>query len=119
MIRRPPRSTLFPYTTLFRSLLGRRCSHGGTVGCVQCAGVGPGGALRSLHGALRRRWALEHVTEVCSVKRGSLESRWGPPPNKRVKLTGALVRKEAVVSCPGGHGTSSTTLAPAGDSPAA
>src|SRR2546425_9754251 len=29
MIRRPPRSTLFPYTTLFRSLLedlyGRRC----------------------------------------------------------------------------------------------
>src|SRR2546430_13400533 len=24
MIRRPPRSTLFPYTTLFRSLRGRR-----------------------------------------------------------------------------------------------
>src|SRR3712207_7476774 len=24
MIRRPPRSTLFPYTTLFRSSLGRR-----------------------------------------------------------------------------------------------
>src|SRR5256884_4286895 len=24
MIRRPPRSTLFPYTTLFRSLLGRQ-----------------------------------------------------------------------------------------------
>ncbi len=27
------------------------------------------------------------------------------PPNKRLKLTGALVLKEAVVSCPGGHGT--------------
>src|SRR2546430_11232523 len=26
MIRRPPRSTLFPYTTLFRSPLGRPCS---------------------------------------------------------------------------------------------
>src|SRR2546429_9349589 len=25
MIRRPPRSTLFPYTTLFRSILARRC----------------------------------------------------------------------------------------------
>src|SRR5205807_10072792 len=25
MIRPPPRSTLFPYTTLFRSLRGRRC----------------------------------------------------------------------------------------------
>src|SRR5256885_7871426 len=32
MIRRPPRSTLFPYTTLFRSrnALG---THGGTVAC--------------------------------------------------------------------------------------
>src|SRR5258708_20549186 len=29
MIRRPPRSTLFPYTTLFRSLLlGTRCTNG-------------------------------------------------------------------------------------------
>src|SRR5438034_5754690 len=27
MIRRPPRSTLFPYTTLFRSLAGDRSSH--------------------------------------------------------------------------------------------
>src|SRR5437899_10081745 len=27
MIRPPPRSTLFPYTTLFRSLLGRGCVH--------------------------------------------------------------------------------------------
>src|SRR5258708_21223495 len=26
MIRRPPRSTLFPYTTLFRSIRGRECS---------------------------------------------------------------------------------------------
>src|SRR2546422_4730868 len=48
MIRRPPRSTLFPYTTLFRSrgspragvLEGRRIRHdvdplGSTVGCSQ------------------------------------------------------------------------------------
>src|SRR2546428_1578680 len=52
MIRRPPRSTLFPYTTLFRS---------------------------------------------------------GLPPNKRLKLSGALVLKETVVSCPGEQGRSSTT----------
>ena len=26
-------------------------------------------------------------------------------PNKRLKLAGALVLKEAVVSCPDGHGT--------------
>src|SRR5258707_11615441 len=31
MIRRPPRSTLFPYTTLFRSACGKvRCRSGGT-----------------------------------------------------------------------------------------
>src|SRR3712207_8993529 len=28
MIRRPPRSTLFPYTTLFRSLQAERCGDG-------------------------------------------------------------------------------------------
>jgi hypothetical protein len=32
------------------------------------------------------------------------------PPNKRLKLAGAVVPKEAVVSCPDGHGTSSTIL---------
>src|SRR2546430_9129784 len=38
MIRRPPRSTLFPYTTLFRSAWGlpARCAplHAGARGCV-------------------------------------------------------------------------------------
>src|ERR1041385_9360559 len=32
MIRRPPRSTLFPYTTLFRSALGSVLRHGIAVG---------------------------------------------------------------------------------------
>src|SRR4030066_531894 len=48
MIRRPPRSTLFPYTTLFRSLpeqeagRGARGSHPGSVRAVP-----PGAAPRS------------------------------------------------------------------------
>src|SRR3712207_7704300 len=37
MIRRPPRSTLFPYTTLFRSPSRRDFSGQGYVGC--CAGL--------------------------------------------------------------------------------
>src|SRR3712207_8771054 len=50
MIRRPPRSTLFPYTTLFRSL----CScEGLRVGVVQPAG-GAGGAGVQQVGALAR-----------------------------------------------------------------
>src|SRR3712207_8399237 len=38
MIRRPPRSTLFPYTTLFRSspLPWLRTGHGGTPGGPEC-----------------------------------------------------------------------------------
>ena len=34
MIRRPPRSTLFPYTTLFRSVRGMRVTVGTIVGLV-------------------------------------------------------------------------------------
>src|SRR5258708_25680842 len=32
MIRRPPRSTLFPYTTLFRSWTRFRCANGSPIG---------------------------------------------------------------------------------------
>src|SRR2546422_4417185 len=38
MIRRPPRSTLFPYTTLFRSVLHRRAQE---VGDADARGAGP------------------------------------------------------------------------------
>src|SRR3989454_12702431 len=47
MIRRPPRSTLFPYTTLFRSVL--------VAGARQ---RGPGGALRERGDVLAVRHAL-------------------------------------------------------------
>src|ERR1039457_2094335 len=40
MIRRPPRSTLFPYTTLFRSVLGGD-RDGSTRHRVQCRGCHP------------------------------------------------------------------------------
>src|SRR3712207_9242007 len=44
MIRRPPRSTLFPYTTLFRSGRGH-----GTGFVLSIAGSGPIGPIRSAH----------------------------------------------------------------------
>src|SRR3712207_7335325 len=38
MIRRPPRSTLFPYTTLFRSVAGRRsCCSSSPLPCRRCS----------------------------------------------------------------------------------
>src|SRR2546426_5155493 len=57
MIRRPPRSTLFPYTTLFRSLtLERPYEHG-------VRRQRPGGAERSGGG---RERSEEHTSELQS-----------------------------------------------------
>src|SRR3712207_7476198 len=58
MIRRPPRSTLFPYTTLFRSEAARR-GHGGReprVGVVLALRERPhAGLLRRAHALARDR----------------------------------------------------------------
>src|SRR5258708_21792181 len=40
MIRRPPRSTLFPYTTLFRSIRGQRPHSRGASICEHHGGTG-------------------------------------------------------------------------------
>src|SRR2546422_6808494 len=48
MIRRPPRSTLFPYTTLFRSLADHRLAHTADVGrrvVAQQTRIGPHAGL--------------------------------------------------------------------------
>src|SRR3712207_8433374 len=72
MIRRPPRSTLFPYTTLFRSRpVGhghqserpRRGSGGGSApgGSAHGAGRGAGGGSRAIAGR-----SEEHTSELQS-----------------------------------------------------
>src|SRR2546430_12572364 len=55
MIRRPPRSTLFPYTTLFRSGC-RRCVHDG---------VGAGERLTEGAAAEVETQPLMHVRGIC------------------------------------------------------
>src|SRR2546430_7640934 len=60
MIRRPPRSTLFPYTTLFRSA---RVVPGAGVAVVAGAAVGVGGRAGTV-GADRR--SEEHTSELQS-----------------------------------------------------
>src|SRR3712207_7797024 len=58
MIRRPPRSTLFPYTTLFRSGGG----HQGWREGRRDPGAGAGGeGLRRLRGAARERRRRRHL----------------------------------------------------------
>src|SRR3989442_3316241 len=58
MIRRPPRSTLFPYTTLFRSKINRAAENG--FGPAPPVGVEGVDALRvALGGPLRHGRAVE------------------------------------------------------------
>src|SRR2546422_4877903 len=57
MIRRPPRSTLFPYTTLFRSqpvgaIPARLCCLGGAAVAGRHRGLPPRGRPRPLGGAV-------------------------------------------------------------------
>src|SRR3712207_7938510 len=70
MIRRPPRSTLFPYTTLFRSLARDRDRRGDVVGLGQ--GLAEGLDLGEVELAMtarattRRRDRKSHTSELQS-----------------------------------------------------
>src|SRR2546429_6309599 len=70
MIRRPPRSTLFPYTTLFRSLVGVPPSNGAAL-AAGLLRVAPGDPDRSfllwkLEGTLGPDRSEEHTSELQS-----------------------------------------------------
>src|SRR2546425_2371880 len=76
MIRRPPRSTLFPYTTLFRSISGSFTPEAGleylaqadlviAVGCSLAYHAGGGGQLWPKAKMLQR--SEEHTSELQSL----------------------------------------------------
>src|SRR5260221_6056013 len=70
MIRRPPRSTLFPYTTLFRSECRARCEPAARTqaqgALPRPAGSGSGAAGRSTCAAHRADRSEEHTSELQS-----------------------------------------------------
>src|SRR3712207_8150765 len=71
MIRRPPRSTLFPYTTLFRSRCLRRCTERRSAGAASHAGSLGRGRARSTARRSRRTGKArlrseEHTSELQS-----------------------------------------------------
>src|SRR2546426_11384261 len=91
MIRRPPRSTLFPYTTLFRSLdpapaggLNTSCGLRGATGVVVATGNGPSDSaitcigsstLRIPESLKRSRWAKRRGTTAQGAKKGAQANR--------------------------------------------
>src|SRR2546422_8602414 len=71
MIRRPPRSTLFPYTTLFRSCIHARGESGyGSEtrprSATRARGTGPGSALGPDNTREKRPRSEEHTSELQS-----------------------------------------------------
>src|SRR5258705_8996654 len=69
MIRRPPRSTLFPYTTLFRS--GAKKFESTTTAPTRptsCLGSRPGARAASAWSGTARRRSEEHTSELQSLR---------------------------------------------------
>src|SRR3712207_8960774 len=93
MIRRPPRSTLFPYTTLFRSL-GHPCP---------VADVPPPPAAPDLLARLRGRRAPPHLRES-----GGRARRHGD--RKSTRLNSSHANISYAVFCLKKKKTSNTTL---------
>src|SRR5260370_40563827 len=81
MIRRPPRSTLFPYTTLFRSrafveetrLLVQRGRHGGTAHAAKIHSRGHENRVEQ--SALREAFFVQLLEAHAEGKQGH---EWGP-----------------------------------------
>src|SRR2546425_6795638 len=77
MIRRPPRSTLFPYTTLFRSSLGGRDRRGGPLAAVALAARRAVDAAR--RGAGMVRTGARRLSPCPRVARGAPRLLSGGP----------------------------------------
>src|SRR3712207_8556291 len=85
MIRRPPRSTLFPYTTLFRSDLGHR------------AALGPGAEGRAHRGGVRPRDNGEAPRQAAG--RGPRPDREGRRDRKSTRLNSSHANISYAVFC--------------------
>src|SRR2546430_14887226 len=96
MIRRPPRSTLFPYTTLFRST---RAPKPGVRRIVRDVVVGErrDGALR--HGAQR-----DSGRPACQGLRRGPETKTPPPPREPPPPLQGGPRKKNTPPAPAGGG---------------
>src|SRR3712207_9322389 len=91
MIRRPPRSTLFPYTTLFRSAVCSSRRHA-RLHCLPRRLVGGARPPRPvpdgppLHGVAERHWLTAQLGLRARMARGGAASRRGELDRKSTRL---------------------------------
>src|SRR3989454_5572648 len=119
MIRRPPRSTLFPYTTLFRSRGRRRCAprcRATPESCNRRAAASTAApAFRSLRGSSWAPAAPAIGTGTCrprSEGHGTGPAALGALPAAATERQGATEPRSSVVSSgQGGDGGLNDTLA--------
>src|SRR3712207_4642643 len=97
MIRRPPRATLFPYTTLFRSVVPERLRTA-FLGFffVYVATLAVGTLLMALHGlptgaAFGSVFACLNITGTALGQVGDPGFYAGLPPSAKVTLTGFML----------------------------
>jgi len=115
--RDPLGGALPPHRHLLVNSFGTVNTRGAELGCSQSS---PGSPRPTPHGRAtgvpRRappsmrslpigKFSSQGRARAPSGARRARASVKSAPSNMRLKLTGALVLKEAVVSCPGGHGT--------------
>src|SRR3712207_8229920 len=86
MIRRPPRSTLFPYTTLFRSLQVQVTDRGG--------GAVAGRARHALHGVGNRRDLPQLVLDSLGDRRGRSEEHTSELQSRQYLVCRLLLEKK-------------------------
>src|SRR5258708_13186256 len=83
MIRRPPRSTLFPYTTLFRSLPGGNAEDDGAEGLEPAAGADPLGV--GLPSRDRKSTRLNSSHQIISYAVFCLKKKTRPTQSARAR----------------------------------
>src|SRR3989442_11518158 len=94
MIRRPPRSTLFPYTTLFRSRAFGGLKQNGIPTLVAVSGF----LLKSIHDFDRRGPFLAVVAGAPNAGLGMTRLKWSAD-RKSTRLNSSHVRISYAVFC--------------------
>src|SRR3712207_8406020 len=91
MILRPPRSTLFPYTTLFRSLVGL---HVVPAGLARAAQLG-----RPLAAAVDRVGRVEQPAPAAGLRDHQVRRRLHPQDRKSTRLNSSHANISYAVFC--------------------